>query len=275
MSWQLAGIVAPILLFVTGAAMLAGIFGFVVQTGPVWSPAGLKFELKKLSPLSGFNRLFGPDALIQFAKSFIKLIVVAAIGYSVLRPYWVELQQLPAVDVVALLPLSLEILKKLSVLVIGLLLAIAAIDWVIQMQRFMKRQRMTREEVKEEFKQMEGNQEVKGKMRQMARTMAQRRMMQEVPKADVIITNPTHVAVALKYDQKEMASPVVLAKGYDEVAQKIKAIAAEHGIPMVENVQLARALAREVQIGQPIKAKWFKPVAEILAAVYRLRRGAA
>jgi flagellar biosynthetic protein FlhB len=105
--------------------------------------------------------------------------------------------------------------------------------------------------------------------------MAQRRMMQEVPKADVVITNPTHVAVAIKYDQLKMASPVVLAKGYDEVAQRIKAIAAEHNIPMVENIELARALAKEVEIGQPIKPKWFKPVAEILAAVYRLRKGAA
>ena len=105
--------------------------------------------------------------------------------------------------------------------------------------------------------------------------MAQRRMMQEVPKADVIITNPTHVAVALKYEQGKKDAPVVLAKGYDEVAQKIKAIAAEHGIPMVENVPLARALAREAQVGQAIKAKRFKQVAEILAAVCRLRRGAA
>ena len=161
----LAVFAVSILLFVTGAAMLAGIFGFVVQTGPVWSPAGLKFELKKLSPLSGFNRLFGPDALIQFAKSFIKLIVVAAIGYLVLRPYWVELQQLPSVDVVALLPLSLEILKTLAVLVISLLLAIAAIDWVIQMQRFMQRQRMTREEVKEEFKQSDGDPHIKARQR--------------------------------------------------------------------------------------------------------------
>ncbi len=122
---------------------------------------------------------------------------------------------------------------------------------------------------------MEGNQEVKGKMRQMARQMAQRRMMQEVPKADVIITNPTHVAVALKYDRAAMDAPVVVAKGYDAIAQKIKAIAAEHNIHMVENVPLARALAREVQIGQAIKPKWFKPVVEILAAVYKLRKGVA
>ena len=164
---------------------------------------------------------------------------------------------------------------KLSMLLAAAMLVIGMADLIYQRWQHTRDNMMTKQEMKEEFKQMEGNQEVKGRMRQLARQMAQRRMMQEVPKADVIITNPTHVAVALKYEQGRMDAPVCLAKGYDEVAQKIKAIAAEHGIPMVENIELARALAREVQIGQAIKAKWFKPVAEILAAVYRLRKGAA
>ncbi len=164
---------------------------------------------------------------------------------------------------------------KLGMILAAALLVVGVSDLLYQQWQHTRDLMMTKQELREEFKQMDGNPEVKGRIRQLQRQMAQRRMMQEVPKADVIITNPTHVAVALKYDKDNMAAPVVLAKGYDEVAQRIKALAAEHDIPMVENVPLARALAREVQIGQAIKAKWFKPVAEILAAVYRLRKGAA
>ena len=271
-SWQLASIVAPILLFVTGAAMLAGVFGFVIQTGPVWSPAGLKFELKKLSPLSGLNRLFGPDALIQFAKSFIKLIVVAAIGYFVLRPHWVELQQLPAVDVVAVLPLSLEILKKLAVLVIALLLAIAGIDWIIQMQRFMKRQRMTREEVKEEFKQSDGDPHIKARQRAIRAQRARQRMMTAVPKATVVIMNPTHYAVALSYEEGESSAPTCVAKGVDSLALRIRAVAEAAGVPVVEDAPLARALYAAVEVDAQIPIAQYEAVAKVIGFVLAGRR---
>ena len=131
---------------------------------------------------------------------------------------------------------------------------------------------VTKQEVKEEFKQSEGDPLVKGKIRQIQRQMAQRRMMQEVPKADVVITNPTHVAVALKYDRENMAAPEVVAKGYDAMAQRIKEIAREHGVPMVENIQLARALAKEVEIGRAVPTKWYQAVAGVLAVVYKIRK---
>jgi flagellar biosynthetic protein FlhB len=133
---------------------------------------------------------------------------------------------------------------------------------------------LTKQEVREEMKQSEGDPLIKGRIRQIQRQMAMRRMMQEVPKADVVITNPTHVAVALKYDQDKMFAPVVVAKGYDATAQRIKAIAAEHHITQVENVDLARALAKEVEIGRAIPTKWYQAVAEILSMIYKLKRKA-
>ena len=270
--WRLAGVVAPILLFVTGAAMLAGVFGHVIQTGPVWSPSGLKFDFSKLSPLSGLKRLFGPDALIQFAKSFIKLIVVGAIGFFVLRPYWVELQQLPAVDVLALLPLSLEILKKLAVLVISLLLAIAAIDWIIQMQRFMNRQRMTREEVKEEFKQSDGDPHIKARQRAIRAQRARQRMMTAVPKATVVIMNPTHYAVALSYEEGESSAPTCVAKGVDSLALRIRAVAEAAGVPVVEDAPLARALYAAVEVDAQIPIAQYEAVAKVIGFVLAGRR---
>jgi flagellar biosynthesis protein FlhB len=134
---------------------------------------------------------------------------------------------------------------------------------------------VTKQEVKEEFKQSEGDPLIKSKIRAIQRQMAQRRMMEEVPKADVVITNPTHVAVALKYDKLKMAAPEVVAKGYDAMAQRIKAIAKEHGVPMAENIQLARALAKEVEIGRAVPTKWYHAVAEVLALVYKVKKKAA
>jgi flagellar biosynthesis protein FlhB len=148
-------------------------------------------------------------------------------------------------------------------------------DFMYQRYQHTKDLMMTKQEVKEEFKQAEGDPMIKGKIRQIQRQMAQRRMMQEVPKADVVITNPNHVAVALRYDRETMHAPEVIAKGYDDVAQRIKAIAKEHNIPMVENVPLARALAKEVEIGRGVPGKWYEAVASVLAAVYKVKMGNA
>lgn len=271
-SWRMAAAVAPVLLVVTGSALLAGVFGHVIQTGPVWSPGGLKFDLSKLSPLSGFRRLFGIDALIQFAKSFIKLVIVGALGFFVLRPHWTELQQLPAVDVLALLPLSLEILKKLAVLVIGLLLAIAALDWIIQQQRFMARQRMTREELKEEFKQTDGDPHVKARQRAIRTQRARQRMMTAVPKATVVIMNPTHFAVALSYEEGEASAPTCVAKGVDSLALRIRAVAEAAGVPVIEDPPLARALYAAVEIEEQIPVAHYEAVAKVIGFVLAGRR---
>ncbi|MBN8524106.1 MAG: flagellar biosynthesis protein FlhB [Planctomycetes bacterium] len=234
----------------------------------------LEPKLTKINPLTGLKRLFGVRGLMRFVLNVAKLALLFAIAWLVIAarlPNEVPI----TIEIGARLADDAHAMWKLGMILAASLMVIGLADLIYQQWQHTRDLMMTKQELKEEFKQMDGNPEVKGRIRQLQRQMAQRRMMQEVPKADVVITNPTHVAVALKYDKDNMAAPVVLAKGYDDVAQKIKAIAAEHDIPMVENVPLARALAREVQIGQPIKAKWFKPVAEILAAVYRLRKGAA
>ncbi len=256
-----------------GMMAVAATIGFA-QVGFHPTLKSLEPKLTKINPITGLGRLFGIRGLMRFAINTVKLTLLIVLAWVIIS------YRLPAE-----LPVSIELAARLSddamaMWRLGMILAAAlflvgAADLIYQRWQHTRDNMMTKQEVKEEFKQMEGNQEVKGRIRQLQRQMAQRRMMQEVPKADVVITNPTHVAVALKYDQGQMASPVVLAKGYDEVAQRIKAIAAEHNIPMVENIELARALAKDVEIGQPIKAKWFKAVAEILAAVYRLRKGHA
>ena len=272
LGWELAGVVAPILLAVAGAAIVAGVLGHILQTGPIWSPGLLKFEFSKLSPLSGFSRIFGVDALIQFAKSLVKLTCVAVIGYAVLRPHWTELQQLPAVDVMALLPLSLELLKKLAFMVAGFLVAVAAVDWIIQRQRFLGRQRMTREEVKEEFKQTDGDPHVKARQRSIRVQKARQRMMTAVPKATVVIMNPTHYAVALSYEEGDAAAPTCVAKGLDSLALRIRAVAEEAGVPVVEDPPLARALYAAVEIDEEIPIAQYEAVARVIGFVLARRR---
>lgn len=260
-------------IFMIGMMLVALALG-LAQVGfhPTLKP--LEPKLTKINPMTGLQRLFGFRGMMRVVLNVAKLAILVSIAWLVISarmpqevPVTIELGKRLADDAHAM--------WRLGMILSAALLIIGVTDILYQRWQHTRDLMMTKQEIREEFKQMEGNPEVKGKIRAMQRQMAQRRMMQEVPKADVVITNPTHVAVALQYDKLNMAAPVVLAKGYDEVAQKIKAIAAEHDIPMVENVPLARALAREVQVGQPIKAKWFKPVAEILAAVYRLRKGAA
>lgn len=270
--WRMAVGVGPVLLAVTFAALVAGVLGHIVQTGPIWSPGSLKFDLNKLSPVSGFRRLFGLDALIQFAKSLLKLGAVGAIGYLVLRPHWTELQQLPAVDVVSLLPLSLGILKTLAVLVVSFLLAIAAVDWIIQRQRFLSRQRMTREELKEEFKQTDGDPHIKARQRAIRNQRARQRMMSAVPKATVVIMNPTHYAVALSYEEGDAAAPTCVAKGLDSLALRIREVAETSGVPVVEDPPLARALYAAVEIDEQIPVAHYEAVAKVIGFVLSGRR---
>jgi flagellar biosynthetic protein FlhB len=173
---------------------------------------------------------------------------------------------------VALLPISLEILKKLAVLVISLLLAIAAIDWVIQMQRFMKRQRMTREEVKEEFKQSDGDPHIKARQRAIRAQRARQRMMTAVPNATVVIMNPTHYAVALSYEEGEASAPTCVAKGVDSLALRIRAVAEEAGVPVVEDAPLARALYASVEVDAQIPIAQYEAVAKVIGFVLAGRR---
>lgn len=272
LGWELGGAMAPTLLLVAGAAIVAGVLGHVLQTGLMWSPSLLEFKPSKLSPIQGFQRLFGVDALIQFFKSLLKLAAVGAIGFFVLRPHWNELQQLPSVDVIALMPMTLGILKTLVLMIGCFLAAITALDWLIQRQRFMVRQRMTREEVKEEFKQSEGDPHVKARQRNIRLQRSRQRMMAAVPKATVVIMNPTHYAVALSYEEGAAAAPTCVAKGLDAMALRIRAVAEEAGVPVVEDPPLARALYAAVEIDEQIPIAQYEAVAKVIGFVLAGRR---
>ena len=272
LGWELAGAMSPILLIVAGAAIVAGVLGHVLQTGLMWSPSLLEFRLSKVSPIQGFHRLFGIDALIQFVKSLLKLGAVGAIGFFVLRPHWNELQQLPSVDVAALMPMTLGILKTLVLMVGSFLAAIAALDWLIQRQRFLVRQRMTREEVKEEFKQTDGDPHIKARQRNIRMQRSRQRMMAAVPNATVIIMNPTHYAVALSYEEGDAAAPTCVAKGLDAMALRIRAVAEDAGVPVVEDPPLARALYAAVEIDEQIPIAQYEAVAKVIGFVLAGRR---
>jgi flagellar biosynthetic protein FlhB len=241
------------------------------QIGLQFSFKPLLPSLARISPLTGFHRLFGLRGLIRSLIGVLKLILVVAVAYHILQvdvPHLAIMRE----DVAQRLASDMGLIQHLGLVLAVVLLVIALGDLIYQRYQHIRDLMMTKQEIKEEMRQSDGDPKIKGKIRQLQRQMARRRMMQEVPKADVVITNPTHVAVALQYDKTRMAAPIVLAKGYDEVAQRIKAIAAQHGIVAVENVALARALAKEVAIGKPVPATWYVAVAEVLTMVYKLKK---
>jgi flagellar biosynthetic protein FlhB len=266
---------APILAVVMFAAAAAGAAGNLVQTGLLFTPSKLRPDFSKVSPLAGFKRIFSIDGLIHFAKSLAKVAATAVIAWYVLKPHVNELENLASLEPAAMLPFAADILRRLVFAVLGLLLVVAGVDWFLQRQRFMSRMRMTKEEVKEDAKQSEGDPHVKAKQRQKRAEAARRRMMQAVPQATVVIMNPTHYAVALKYEQGEDAAPVCVAKGMDSLALKIRAIAEEAGVPVIEDPPLARALYAAVEIDDMIPAAHFEAVAKVIGFILGVGRRAA
>ena len=258
------------LVMIASLALIA-VVANLAQVGLHLSGKALIPKFNRISPITGFGRLFGMRGLMRFVTNVCKLAILVSIAWMVLSAEIPRLTYITG-DLGARLAHESWWLFVLGLKLSATLGIVAAADFMYQRWQHHRDMMMTKQEVKEEFKQSEGDPMVKAKIRQIQRQMAQRRMMQEVPKADVVITNPTHVAVALKYDQLKMAAPVVLAKGYDSVAQHIKKIAAEHGIPMVENIALARALAKDVPVGKAVPVKWYQGVAEVLSYVYKLKR---
>ena len=262
---------APAVIIVLFAAALAGGAGHLLQTGLLFSPSKLAFDFKKLSPVAGFKRLFGLDALVQFAKSLIKLVLIATVVLLVFKPHATELENLAAMEPAALLPFARELLLALFFAVLTILGAAALGDYVWQRFRFMHRMKMSREELKEDFKQSEGDPHVKAKLKQIRADKARQRMMQNVPKATVVITNPTHFAVALRYAQGETAAPVCVAKGVDAVALRIREVAGQHDVPIIEDPPLARALYATMEIDDVIPRQHFEAVAKIIGFVLGAR----
>lgn len=258
---------APILITVMAGAALAGFAGNVFQTGLLWTGEKMKPELKKISPGQGFKRIFGVDGLVNFLKSAIKILVTGAVAWFALQPRADELGQLAAMDPAAMLPASADLLKALFYAVITFLAVTAGVDWLWQRQRFMKKMRMSREELKDEYKQTDGDPHIKAKQKQIRAERARRRMMQNVPKATVVVMNPTHYAVALRYEQGVTPAPECVAKGMDELALRIRAVAEEHGVPVIEDAPLARALYAAVEVDQQIPDAHFEAVAKVIGFI--------
>ncbi len=263
---------AILLLPVMAVAAFAGIAGNFLQFGLLFTAEPLKPDFKKLDPIKGFKRIFSVRALIEFLKSILKISLIGAVTVLVI---WQNLDQVLALSFQNPAAVLVTVGKLAGIMGIAasfVLLGIAVVDYAYQKYDYEKNLKMSKQDIKDEYKKSEGDPLIKSRIRQRQREMAMRRMMSEVPKADVVITNPTHFAIALKYDETQADAPVVLAKGMDFVAQKIKMIAAEHKVEMVENRPLARAMYDQVEIGDRVPEEFFKAVAEILAYVYRIRR---
>jgi flagellar biosynthesis protein FlhB len=266
---------APLLLTVLAVAALLGAVGNLVQHGFMFTPQKIKPDLKKLSPIAAIKRIFGPDGLMQFVKSVTKIAMVAAVAWIVMRPYGPTLRTLSAMDASAILPLVAEILRKLVFAVAALMLVIAAADYLWQRQRFMKRMRMTKEELKDDYKATEGDPHVKAKRKQIQMMRSRQRMMQAVPSATVVVMNPTHYAVALKYEEGQASAPQCVAKGVDALALRIRAAAENAGVPVIEDPPLARALYAAVEIDEFIPPAHYEAVARIIGFVFQSGRRAA
>ena len=258
------------------ALIVAGMMGHLVQHGLLFAPSKLEPKLSKLNPVEGVKRMFGPQGWVNFAKGIGKMALVGGAIALVLWPRRGELAMLPAVDPSALLVFVREAAIQLLIAALIVYAVIAAADLIFQRREFIERNKMSRKEIRDEFKETEGDPLVRAKLRQIRQERAQRRMMSEVPDASVVITNPTHYAVALKYEQGVTPAPICVAKGADAVALRIRALAEEHDVPIVEDPPLARALFASADLEDPIPVEHYQAVAKVIGYVMSLadrRRG--
>lgn len=260
-----------VLLPVFGALVVTAVLASVALGGLVFSTKPLEFKFDKLNPLSGIKRMFSAQTLIELVKALGKALLVGGAAAWTLWHYQPQMMSLMHVAPSAALVTALKLVAICCAIIIASLFLIVLIDVPWQIFSHLKKLRMTKEDVKKEHKESEGDPHVKARIRQTQRAAARRRMMSEVPKADVIVTNPTHYAVALVYNEKELAAPRVVAKGTGLIAAKIREIGAEHRIPMLEAPPLARALHQHVELGQEIPSALYTAVAEVLAWVFQLR----
>ncbi len=253
--------------------MLAALFGNVIQHRLVWSVEPLRPRLSKISLIGGLRRLFSKQALMNLLKGLVKLVLVGAVMAALLWPQRDRLETLVTVDLRGVLMLAKSLSLEILGAVVAILGLVAAGDYLFQYRQWHERQKMSIQELREEFKQTEGDPIIKARFRQLRQARMRKRMMAAVPKATVVITNPEHYAVALQYE-RGMNAPVCVAKGVDLVALKIREIAEEHDVPVVQNPPLARALHATVDLDQEIPPEHYKAVAEIIGYVMKLRRRA-
>jgi flagellar biosynthetic protein FlhB len=250
----------------------ASIAARYIQAPPTFTGEKLTPKLEKLNPFEGFKRVFGKAAFATFMKSLAKLVLVGAVLVWVLWPHKEELQNISLLDPAALLPFIKDRVVDMLIAMASAAALLAAIDYVFTRQSYMQRQKMSRREIKEELRQQDGDPMVKAKLRAIRVQRSRQRMLQNVPQASVVITNPTHYAIALKYEPGETPAPICLAMGVDAVAARIREVAQEHNIPLVEDPPLARALFATAEIDQPIPKEHYEAVAKVIGFVMRLAR---
>src|ERR1700761_424797 len=255
---------------VLGLLLIMGVGGHVLQHRPTFILGNLAPKFSKISPASGLKRLFGMEGIINLVKGIVKMLIVGSVLWTVLWPERGNLEAMfyhgpeqVAADIT-------HLLMKLLIATLSVLAVVAIGDYFLQRYRFLQRNRMSKQEIKEEYRQTEGDPAVKAKIKQIRNERSKRRMMAQVPEATVVIMNPTHFAVALKYESGKMAAPVCVAKGVDALALKIREVAEEHEVPVIENPPLARALYATVEIDEAIPAEHFKAVAQVIGYVMKI-----
>jgi len=267
--------VARITLPLVAVVVVLGILANVLQVGLLLTGEPLTPKLEKINPLSGLKRMFAVRSLVEALKNIMKIVIIGVVAYLTIRGEFRNFLGLADTASNVVYVFMLTVAYKIVFRIVLILLFLAVLDYAYQRYEHEKNLKMTREEVKEERKQMEGDPQIKSRIRSLQREMGRRRMMQEVPRATVVVTNPTYLAIALRYEPVESDAPMVLAKGKRAVAEKIRAVAEEHDIPLVEDKPLARAMYDRVEPGEQIPMEFFTAVAEILAYVYRLKNKAA
>ena len=258
--------VAPVILGIALTAVLANL----IQSGPVFSAHPLQPSLEKLNPATGFGRIFSKRALARLVANLMKLVAIAWVSYAAIKGEYPRIVALSGMGVAEMARNSGHLICSLGFKLAGILLVVAIFDYMYQRWQYLEDLKMTKQEVREEMKRMEGDPLIREQRRHIQRQMAMHRMSAEVPRADAVITNPTHLAIAIRYDSEEMAAPQVVAKGADLLAKRIREIAIEHGVPIIEKPALARALYKAVEVGQEIPMQFYQAVAEVLAFVYRI-----
>ena len=263
--------IALLLLPIFAIAVIVGIASNLFQFGWLFTFEPIKPSLRNISPIQGVKRLFSSRALVEFAKSILKLLIVGLMVYVTISGEMDSIVLLDQATPEQILSFAASLTLSLGIKIAVLLVVLALLDFLYNKYMHEKSLRMSKQDIKEEHKKLEGDPLIKSRIREKQRRMAIMRMMQEVPKADVVITNPTHYAVALRYDAAEMDAPVVVAKGIDYLALRIREVAKEHGVTIMENKPLARALYERTEVGQTIPVDLFQAVAEVLAYIYRLK----
>lgn len=262
--------IAPIML----VALIAGVAANLMQIGFLFTTEPLHFDLKKIDPIKGAKRIFSIRALVELLKSFLKIALIGGVTFTAIWIYKDEMMMLSFKNVDNALAFFGRVTIIMGIAATIVLLFLAIFDYAYQKYDFEKNQRMSKQDIKDEHKNMEGDPLIKSKLKEKQRQVAMQRMMSDVPTADVVITNPTHYSIAVKYDEDKASAPYIVAKGADHIAFKIREVAKAHDITTVENKQLARSLYNITEIGDIIPEQFYQAVAEVLAYVYRLEKRA-